>query len=50
MKLTGNTTVMHPESGVPVSLKAGDDLPEWAVPLVGDHLVEKPKPARRKQG
>ena len=47
--LTANTVVTHPDTGAPVVLRAGEDVPDWAVPLVGDHLVDKPKP-RRKTG
>jgi len=38
--LIGNTVVLHPKTGEPVLLGAGGPLPDWAAPLVGDHLVE----------
>ena len=51
-KLTGNTTLMRPDTLEVVTLAEGDDLPDWADGLVGAHLLveeEKPKrPARRK--
>lgn len=48
--LTANTVVTHPDTGAPVVLMAGEELPAWADPLVGGHILDKPKPARRKQG
>ena len=51
-KLTGDTTLMRPDTLEVVTLAEGDDLPDWADGLVGAHLLveeEKPKrPARRK--
>lgn len=47
-KLTDNTVVAHPESGVAVQLAAGDELPKWAASLVGDHLLDEPAKAARK--
>ena len=38
--LTGNTVLTHPETGVPVSLLKGQEIPDWAEGLVGDHLME----------
>lgn len=50
-KLADNTVLVMPGSATLVYLSAGDDLPEWADGMVGDHLLveaEKPKraPAR----
>lgn len=39
-KLIDNTLVVHPDTAVPTSLYAGDEVPDWAEDLVGDHLVE----------
>lgn len=50
-KLTANTVVRHPESGEPVALLEGTDLPEWAEKLVGPHVLdvpEKPAPAAKR--
>lgn len=49
-KLTVNTVVVDPATGAPAALAAGDDVPDWATSLVGDHLIAKEsepaKPAR----
>ena len=39
-KLTANTLVMH--DGEHVLLVEGGELPDWAVGLVGDHLLDSP--------
>ena len=44
-KLNANTTVMRPDTLEVVALAEGDEVPDWAVGLIGDHLVEKPKRA-----
>jgi hypothetical protein len=41
-KLTDNTIVVHPETGEPVLLAATGEVPDWAVDLVGDHLLDGP--------
>lgn len=41
-KLIANTIVTHPQTGTPVLLAGGGDLPDWAEGLVGDHLLDKP--------
>lgn len=46
-KLTGATYVTNP-SGEPVLLKEGDELPDWA-DMVGDHLLDEPRPVKRKR-
>lgn len=47
-KLTDTTVVAHPDTGAATVLHAGDEVPKWAAPLVGDHLLDEPaKPARR---
>jgi hypothetical protein len=38
-KLSGNTIVAHPETAVPTVLLAGEQVPEWAEGLIGDHLI-----------
>lgn len=38
--LAGNTVLTHPETGAPVSLLKGQEIPDWADGLVGDHLIE----------
>lgn len=40
-KLTDNTVVNDPETGLPTALLKGEDVPVWAVDQVGDHLVEQ---------
>ena len=48
-KLNANTVVIKDYS--PVSLYAGDEIPEWAADQIGDHLIEQDEPksaARRK--
>lgn len=48
-KLSATTVVRHPESGDPVPLLEGTDVPRWAEKLVGDHLIEsEPKPAAKR--
>ncbi|RAO26478.1 hypothetical protein PSN13_06506 [Micromonospora saelicesensis] len=47
-KLTANTHVRHPETGELAFLVAGGDVPEWAAPLVGDHLIEGGSARSRK--
>ena len=37
--LIGNTVLTHPETGTPVSLLKGQEIPDWAEGLVGDHLM-----------
>lgn len=39
-KLTANTVIPHPQTGEPVLLAESGDLPDWAVGLVGDHLLD----------
>lgn len=41
-KLNANTVITHPETGAPVVLLEGDDVPDWAQGLVGSHLTEAP--------
>lgn len=43
-KLIDNTVVVHPKTGEPVLLAATGELPDWAVDLVGDHLLDGPRP------
>lgn len=38
--LSGNTIVAHPETGAPTILLKGEDVPDWAEGLIGDHLIE----------
>ena len=45
-KLNANTTVMRPDTLEVVALAEGDDVPDWADGLVGDHLIEDEKPKR----
>ena len=45
-KLNANTTVMRPDTLEVVALAEGDDVPDWAVGLIGDHLVEDEEPKR----
>ena len=45
-KLNANTTVMRPDTLEVVALAEGDDVPDWADGLIGDHLVEDEKPKR----
>ena len=45
-KLKENTLLTKPGTLDLVSLSAGEDVPDWAVGLIGDHLVEdEPKRA-----
>lgn len=42
-KLTSNTTVRHPITGDSVFLRDGldvDDVPDWAMPMLGRHLLD----------
>ena len=45
-KLKENTLLTNPGTLDLVSLSAGEDVPDWAVGLIGDHLVEDEKPKR----
>lgn len=45
-KLNANTTLVHPATLEVTALVAGDEVPDWADGLVGDHLVEDEKPKR----
>lgn len=45
-KLNANTTVMRPDTLEVVTLAEGDEVPDWADGLIGDHLVEDEKPKR----
>lgn len=36
-----NTLVRKPDTGEVVVLNAGEDVPEWAVSQVGDHLTSE---------
>lgn len=45
-KLNANTAVMRPDTLEVVTLAEGDDVPEWAVELVGEHLVDMAEPKR----
>lgn len=42
--LTANTVLVDPSSGVPVALLAGNEVPEWAASLVGEHLLAAEAP------
>lgn len=42
--LSGNVALRHPESGEPVSLIAGSEVPEWATGLIGAHLIGDAEP------
>lgn len=39
-RLIANTLVRMPDTGEIVVLNAGEDVPEWALSLVGDHIVD----------
>lgn len=39
-RLVANTVLANPQGGEPVVLLAGEDVPNWAASLLGDHLVE----------
>lgn len=45
-KLKENTLLTKPGTLDLVSLSAGEDVPDWAVGLIGDHLVEDEEPKR----
>lgn len=45
-KLKENTLLTKPGTLDLVSLSAGEDVPDWAVGLIGDHLVEDEVPKR----
>jgi hypothetical protein len=38
--LTENTVIRHPKTGEPTLLAATGELPDWAIGLVGDHLLD----------
>lgn len=37
--LSATTVLAHPGSGEPFVLLAGSEVPDWAVDMVGDHLI-----------
>ena len=41
--LNGSTFLRNPQTGEIESLAAGSELPEWAVGLVGGHLLVEPE-------
>lgn len=46
--LVGGVLLRHPETGEIESLTAGAEVPEWAVDLIGSHLLaegEQPREA-----
>ena len=45
-KLKENTLLTKPGTLDLVSLSAGEDVPDWAEGLIGDHLVEDEEPKR----
>ena len=45
-RLTENTVLVRPGTLEVVILVAGDEVPDWADGMVGDHLVEDEKPKR----
>lgn len=45
-KLKENTLLTKPGTLDLVSLSAGEDVPDWAVGLIGDHLIEDQRPKR----
>lgn len=45
-KLSANTTLLREDTLEVVSLAAGDEVPDWATGLVGDHLIEDEQPKR----
>jgi len=45
-KLNANTTLVHPSTLEATAIAAGDEVPDWADGLVGDHLIEDEKPKR----
>ena len=45
-KLNANTTVMRPDTLEVVTLAEGDEVPDWADGLIGNHLIEDEKPKR----
>lgn len=45
-KLNANTTVMRPDTLAVVTLAEGDEVPDWAEGLIGDHLIEDEQPKR----
>lgn len=45
-KLNANTTVMRPDTLAVVTLAEGDEVPDWADDLIGNHLVEDEVPKR----
>ena len=39
-RLTANTALTNPDTLVVTPLTAGDEVPEWAEGMVGDHLLD----------
>lgn len=45
-KLNAATILTKPGTYEPVVLLAGDEIPVWAAPLVGEHLLADEEPAK----
>jgi hypothetical protein len=46
-RLTDNTVVLNPDTGAPVQLAAGVEVPRWAKSQIGDHLLDEQRGARQ---
>lgn len=46
-KLSANTILQEPGTFQPTVLYAGDEVPDWATGLLGDHLLETETEAMR---
>lgn len=43
-RLTANTVVARPGTADVVALREGDELPDWAEGLVGEHILDADEP------
>lgn len=51
--LSVNVVLANPETGEPVVLEAGSEIPDWAAAAIGDHAIEadeseRPAPKRAR--
>ncbi|MGO1562617.1 MAG: SAP domain-containing protein [Actinomycetaceae bacterium] len=44
MRVNANVLLREPKSGAVTVVNAGEEVPEWAERLIGDHLVDSTEP------
>lgn len=52
MKVTANVILRDPKTGAVTVINAGEEVPDWAEPRIGDHLKgdeKKPSTSRKSR-